>query len=129
MELLNRYNEYTALNKEYLEFVEQLIETEFEKFSEEDIKSYLKETENRMQCLMENISDLKVEIEQETNLKDLKYLVMDSVFLLGDLIHFYQLGELGRFKMRALNAINKKRRAEMFKETPSGNGSCPIHMM
>ena len=47
----------------------------------------------------------------ENDLRDLKYLIVDSFFLLIDLENFYKYKEFERFKMRAVNHINKRRRA------------------
>lgn len=129
MELINIYQEFTKENNAYLDFVMQLVDTDFMMLIPEVISSELISGKEKLEQLMERVSTLEVEGEQEENLRDLKYLMMDSVFLAGDLAHFYKINELGRFKMRALNAVNKKRRAETFKEEVSESGSCPMNLM
>ena len=79
----------------------------------------------KFEDFMEQSGVIEVEEEQEANYKDLRYLVMDILFLANDLAHFYKCDELGRFKMRALNYFNKRRRADMFGSANSGT-SCPI---
>ena len=54
------------------------------------------------------------------NLRDLNYLALDTLFLTMDLKNFYKLGESERFKMRAVNYINKRNRGQGF-------SSCPLH--
>lgn len=129
MELINIYQEFTKENNAYLDFIMQLVDTDFMMLIPEVISSELISGKEKLEKLMERVSILEVEGEQEENLRDLKYLMMDSVFLAGDLVHFYKINELGRFKMRALNAINKKRRAETFKEESSEGRSCPMNLM
>ena len=47
------------------------------------------------------------------NLRDLNYLALDTLFLTMDLKNFYKLGESERFKMRAVNYINKRSRGQI----------------
>lgn len=129
MELVNVYQEFMKENDAYMDFVMQLVDTDFMMIIPEVISSELVSGREKFEKLMESVSALEVEKDQEENLSDLKYLIMDSVLLASDLAHFYKLNELGRFKMRVLNAINKKRRAEVFKDEASGGGSCPIGLM
>lgn len=129
MELFNLYETFTKQSNGYLDFVEQLVNTDFAILAGKVIQEELKGNKERFESLMETTNTLEVEESQLENLKDFRYLLMDMIFLSGDLEHFYQLGELGRFKMRALNAINKKRRAEFFKEESSHGGNCPMDFM
>ena len=57
----------------------------------------------------------KVEVEEKDidNLRDLNYLALDTLFLTMDLKNFYKLGESERFKMRAVNYINKRSRGQI----------------
>lgn len=127
MELVNSYACYTEEYNAYLEFVEQLIETDFANGVEAEVTSKLAKVKVTFESLMEKVSALEVEEAQEENLKDLKYLIMDALFFASDLANFYKHQELGRFKMRVLNALNKKRRAELFGSETAGSGSCPIN--
>ena len=81
----------------------------------------LREARENFERLMEQCSELEIGPQDEDNLKDLKYLLIDSLFLAMDLQGFFEVGELGRFKMRVLNYLNKKRRAEVFGELSQAN--------
>lgn len=119
MNLLEIYESYTAINNEYAIWIEALVNEDFQNDAEPIIRIRLQDTKEQFQKLMEECSTLEVEAENEENFKDLRYLVMDSLFLAGDLEAYFKVGELGRFKMRVLNYLNKKRRADMFGEKPS----------
>ena len=127
MELVNSYTCYTREYNAYLELVEQLVETNFANCVESEVTSKLINTKETFESLMEKVSTLEVEEDQEENLKDLKYLIMDALFFASDLANFYKHQELGRFKMRVLNALNKKRRAELFGNKAAESGSCPMN--
>ena len=43
--------------------------------------------------------EIQVEEDNKNNLNDLRYLIMSALFLVSDLIHFYNLKEYERFKM------------------------------
>lgn len=91
--------------------------------------SKLANAKETFEGLMEKVSTLEVEEAQQENLKDLKYLIMDALFFASDLVNFYKHQELSRFKMRVLNALNKKRRSELFGNETTGSGSCPINLV
>lgn len=126
MNLLEIYESYTAINNEYAAWIEALVNEDFQNDAEPIIRIRLQDTKEQFQKLMEACSTLEVDAENEENFKDLRYLVMDSLFLAGDLEAYFKVGELGRFKMRVLNYLNKKRRADMFGEKPSD--SCRVGM-
>lgn len=125
MQLLEIYEDYKGFSKRYIEWIEALVNEDFAGYTAEEITARLEEAKQKFQELMEESGQLEVEPEQEANYKDLRYLVMDALFLAGDLAHFYKCEELGRFKMRALNYFNKRRRADMF-GSQNGGGNCPI---
>lgn len=127
MELVNYYTQYTTTYGEYMTYVEHLVETDFKECTEAELTAQLKGARETFETLMMQINGLEVEKEQEENFKDLKYLVMDALFLAGDLEQFVKYQEIGRFKMRVLNALNKKRRAEAFGQFSEGSGSCPMN--
>ncbi len=119
MKLVEVYEQYVNLNSEYAAWIENLVNEDFQNDAPPLIKIRLQDTKEQFENLMETCMGLEVEPEQEENFKDLRYLLMDSVFLAGDLLAFYNVEELGRFKMRVLNYLNKKRRADLFGEKPS----------
>ena len=125
MQLLEIYDDYKELSQKYVSWIEELVEKDFEGYGEEEVKVKLEDARIKFEAMMNQSSTLEVEADQEANYKDLRYLVMDALFLATDLAHFYQYKELGRFKMRVLNYFNKKRRADIF--GGQGNrGHCPI---
>ena len=115
------YRSYMQENTEYTNWLEKLINEDFESDAPPIIKMRLKEVRENFEQLMEKCNELEVASEDEDNLKDLKYLLIDSLFLAMDLQGFFEVGELGRFKMRVLNYLNKKRRAEVFGELSQAN--------
>lgn len=129
MELVNSYAYYTEEYNAYLKLVEQFVETDFANCVEAEVTSKLANAKETFEGLMEKVSALEVEETQQENLKDLKYLIMDALFFASDLDNFYKHKELGRFKMRVLNALNKKRRAELFGNETMGSGSCPMNLV
>lgn len=114
MELVQIYEEYNSLNKEFIAFLDRALLNNFEGYSEEEINNILLDIRNRMEDLKALSDEIEETEENRDNLRDLKYLVVDTFFLLLDLINFYKHNEIERFKMRAVNYINKRRRAEFF---------------
>lgn len=113
MELFNHYEAYTEVAKRYDTLLQELVDQETLR-KEEAIYHQLKEVKEQLEQLMHVTGELEVEEDQKQNLGDLKYLVTDLFFLAMDLIYFYEHEEMGRFKMRAINYLNKKRRSELF---------------
>ncbi|MGL4570616.1 MAG: hypothetical protein ACRCVJ_06105 [Clostridium sp.] len=111
MSLVRIYDEYTNINKEYLDFVNEVALDKNIEFNDKDLAK-LNEHKNSFRQLMERINEEDLSKEDETNIKDLKYLVLDSIFLSSDLAAFYNAKEQERFKMRIANYVNKMRRAE-----------------
>ena len=115
MELVNIYDEYREVNKNYVDFIEELVNKNFEGFSEDFVMGNLENFQNSIGDLKLKADDLQVEEENKDNLKDLKYLIVDTLFLTFDLNNFYKLKEFERIKMRFANYVNKRRRDEMLK--------------
>lgn len=113
MDLINTYEEYKNTNERYAVFINGLIDSDLSN-KDEAIINELTEYQNKFEQLKIKCDGIVVEAENENNLKDLKYLIVDTLFLTLDLAHFYGIGEIERFKMRAINYLNKKRRAEFF---------------
>lgn len=125
MQLVEIYEKYKEESKNYIEWIEELVEQDFEGYTQEEINSKLEYAKNQFEAFMEDSGKIEVSEDQEANYQDLRYLVMDTLFLAVDLEHFYKFGEQGRFKMRALNYLNKRKRADMFGD-PNVGRSCPI---
>ena len=98
-----------------MDFIEELVNKNFEGFSEDFVMGNLENFQNSIGDLKVKADDLQVEEENKDNLKDLKYLIVDTLFLTFDLNNFYKLKEFERFKMRFVNYVNKRRRDEMLK--------------
>ncbi|MGL6174647.1 MAG: hypothetical protein ACRC1P_08585 [Cellulosilyticaceae bacterium] len=113
MELIQIYEAYNELNKDYIQILEEITsQPEHEK--QEAVLVKLKAIKAQLEELMNQSSELVLDQENEQNLKDLRYLITDNFFLAVDLVHFYEHNEIGRFKMRVVNYLNKKRRHEFF---------------
>ncbi|MCX0352524.1 hypothetical protein, partial [Clostridium perfringens] len=91
MELVNIYDEYREVNKNYVDFIEELVNKNFEGFSEDFVMGNLENFQNFIGDLKVKADDLQVEEENKDNLKDLKYLIVDTLFLTFDLNNFYKL--------------------------------------
>lgn len=126
MTLINIYEEYTNINNEYLTYIEGLVNSDISDCSDDNIMDKLILFKNNFESIKIKLDVCEVDIEEKDieNLKDLKYLVMDALFISADLVTFYKYKQPERFKMRAVNYINKKRRAEMFKD--ANDGSCRV---
>lgn len=110
--LVEIYENYRSLNNKLQEFLEEFIRTEEVKC--EDIKITFEDVKVGIEQLLETASTLVVDEEYDRDLKDLKYLLTDTLFLLMDLINFCTYNELGRCQMRAINYLGKRKRVEVF---------------
>ena len=108
-------------------FIEETVSTDFKNNQPEEILQLLTQAKKGFEELIAASNEIELREADETNFKDLKYLLVDALFLAIDLLDFYKVGEEGRFKMRVLNHLNKKRRAEMFNE--ANQMGCPIKQM
>lgn len=112
MELARIYEDYKNLNNKLQEFLEKFIETE--DVSSQQIKEVFEDVKVGIESLLEAATTLEVDDTHEVDLKDLKYLITDTLFLLLDLINFCNYEELGRCRMRAINYLGKRKRVEVF---------------
>lgn len=111
MDILEIYEEYKKLNKEYVKYNEALLETKFTDNKDESVVDTLKDFKEKFEELKIKSDELD-DNNDEVNLKDLQYLIVDAIFVSYDLINFYIGGHIERFKMRITNYINKMRRVE-----------------
>lgn len=112
MTLLDAYEKYKKINNDYSRFIEIMINKEGFNFTDKEEVDLLEKYNIEIHQLKISIDN--VESTDDENLKDLNYLIMDLMFLSVDLINFYNYKEVERFKMRAVNYINKQRRKEFF---------------
>lgn len=108
------FNRYVQLNGEYVKYVNEIVNKNFEGYSEEEILKRLVEGKNSFEILMSEIDKFENEEEDGLFLKDVKYSLVDGLFLTIDLYNFYNSKELERFKMRAVNYIRKGRVTSFF---------------
>lgn len=108
------FNKYVELNGQYVKFVNEIVNNNFENYSEEEIMNKLVDGKKNFEDLMSQIDECKNDEEDGLFLKDVKYSVVDGLFLTIDLYNFYNSKELERFKMRAVNYIRKGRVTSFF---------------
>ena len=119
MELVKTYEEYNELNKEYVKYIQMVMESDISNH-DNIIMNNLENYSNLFEDLKLRCDKIEVEEKDINNLRDLNYLALDTLFLTMDLKNFYILGESERFKMRAVNYINKRNRGQGF-------SGCPLH--
>lgn len=83
----------------------------------EQVLDKLKSYQVKFEDMIIKANVLEVDEANKNNLQDLRYLIMDTLLAATDLSAFYGYKEVERFKMRAVNFVNKKKRAEMFNES------------
>lgn len=110
MKLVEVYEKYKMIDKDFNLFLENLLEDKSHEYSEE-VERKLTQYKEIFENLKAESDEIEVEEDRSNDLRDLKYLIVDSYFLLIDLENFYKYKEIERFKMRAVNHINKRRRA------------------
>lgn len=113
MSLISTYEKFTHINEEFIEFIDKLIGNDFKSFTGDQIKMNLNIALKNYEKLKFESDEIQVEEDNKNNLNDLRYLIMSALFLVSDLIHFYNLKEYERFKMRAVNYINNSRRGKI----------------
>lgn len=116
MDLLSLYNEYKKYSGEYMEYIFEIASSDMGTCSDENILDKLKAYLVKFEDLKIKTDVVEVDETEAQNLQDLKYLTMDVLFAANDLATFYSYKAVERFKMRAMNIVNKRRRAEMFDE-------------
>lgn len=112
MTLLDIYERYKKVNNDYSRFIEMIINKEDFDFESKEEFNLLEKYNMEIQQLKTSMDS--IESNDNENLKDLSYLIVDLMFLSVDLMNFYNYREVERFKMRAINYINKQRRKEFF---------------
>ena len=110
MSLVKIYEEYNIVNEEYLNLANKVALEGLDNFNNETLDR-LNVYKEKFGNLMERINEEDLSTEDENNIKDLKYLVLEWIFLASELAGFYSINEKERFKMRLANYINKMRRA------------------
>lgn len=107
--ILNVYEEFIAANSEVVEYINNIIVNDLVK-QDTNIRILLEEKLKKIENLKyesDKLAESGFDIEK---INRLRYSIMNCLFLLSDLIHFYNLNEFERFKMRGLNYINQNSR-------------------
>lgn len=108
------FNKYVEVNRAYVEYINEIVNKNFEGYLEEEIMNSLIKGKKEFEGLMSEIDKCENEEEDGLFLKDVKYSLVDGLFLSIDLYNFYNSKELERFKMRAVNYIRKGRVTSFF---------------
>ena len=74
----------------------------------------LVKAKDKFQELMSEVDEIETEEEDGLFVKDVKYGIVDGLFLAIDLYNFYYTKQLERFKMRGVNYIRKGRVTSFF---------------
>ena len=117
MDLATLYNEYKKYLDEYMSYIFELAGKNLDGCTDEAILDKLKAYQIKFEDIKIKVDVVEVDEENKQNLQDLKYLTMDVLFASLDLTTFYSYKEEERFKMRAVNFVNKRKRAEIFNES------------
>ena len=96
MSLISTYEKFTHINEEFIEFIDKLIGNDFKSFTDDQIKINLNIALKNYEKLKFESDEIQVEEDNKNNLNDLRYLIMSALFLVSDLIHFYNLKEYER---------------------------------
>lgn len=111
MELVQIYESYKKMNLRLEEYLRNWAENQVE-IEVKNLQEMLNGIKEELERLLDSVTDQIEKSEEEQNIKDLKYLMMDTMFLIMDLLHMSSYNEMGRCKMRAINYLGKRRRAE-----------------
>lgn len=114
MKLKEIFETYVDLNREYVSYINEVINKNFEGYSEDEVMKNLIKSKEKFQELMAEVDKIESEEEDGIFLKDVKYGLVDALFLAIDLYNFYYSKQLERFKMRGVNYIRKGRVTSFF---------------
>ena len=110
MDLLNVYNDYKSINKDIIDYLNKILSDNTLLESKASVENSISKLISDMEEIKATADSIIINDQDKDNLNDLKYLIHSTLFLLGDLEHFYKINELSRFRMRAVNYINHARR-------------------
>ena len=83
------FEEYIKVNKQYVDFVNELLNKDFTNFKEDEIVNKLVDGKMKFEKLMNDTDICEKEEEEGLFLKDVKYSIVDGLFLSIDLLNFY----------------------------------------
>lgn len=117
MDLVDLYNEYMKVSEQYMTYIFELSKDSLGTCENEQVLDKLKSYQIKFEDMIIKANVLEVDEENKNNLQDLRYLVMDILLVATDLSAFHGYKEVERFKMRAVNFVNKRKRAQLFNES------------
>ena len=106
MELVKTYEEYNELNKEYVKYIQMVMESDISNY-DDIIMNNLENYSNLFEDLKLRCDKIEVEEKDINNLRDLNYLALDTLFLTMDLKNFYKLG-IDKSKRIVYNIYRKR---------------------
>lgn len=112
--MLNTYEKFSMLNNDLIKYLNELITNNFKNLNNEDIIVDLERILHDIEVLKFKSDEISVHNMDIDKVNDLRYSIMNSLFLISDLLHFYKLNEIERFKMRIVNYINHSSKPQIF---------------
>ena len=112
--MINTYEQFSILNNELITYLNELFSEDLKEGNSEDIINNFKKILNDIEELKFESDEIIAVGEELDKLNNLRYSIMNSLFLVSDLLHFYKLNEVERFKMRAVNYINYNSKPQIF---------------
>lgn len=112
MELVQVYEDYKKLHTKLQTYLEAFINEE-ELKDKERFKETLTSVQTQVEELLHQATQVNETSENEQDIKDLNYLMTDTLFLMMDLKHFANHDEIGRCRMRMINYLGKRQRAQL----------------
>ena len=112
--MLNTYEKFSMLNNDLIKYLNELITNNFKNLNNEDIIVDLERILHDIEVLKFESDKISISNMDSDKVNNLRYSIMNSLFLISDLLHFYKLNEIERFKMRIVNYINHSSKPQIF---------------
>lgn len=109
MSILLLKDKIDQVNMENVQFVKELIKSEFTAMSEDAVLQELMKRKEACIAVMEETNAIEEEQEQGVFLKDVQYVIVEGIFFMTDLYNFYHAGNKERFKLRVENYVRRER--------------------
>ena len=112
--MLNTYEKFSMLNNDLIKYLNELITNNLKDLKDGDIAVNLERILHDIEVLKFESDKISISNMDSDKVNNLRYSIMNSLFLISDLLHFYKLNEIERFKMRAVNYINHSSKPQIF---------------
>lgn len=130
MTLLEAYKEFSKINNEYITYINTLANGELGNCDDKEVIDTLLGSKNMYEFLKIKVDDYDFKDDSISAVRQLKMYILDGLLLSIDLLRFYESKETERFKMRAINYINKERMKRFIEDNPFENnisfGNCRV---